>query len=239
MDFDEKNAALLSLREDINSTRAERLYIQLKELILSGKLATDTVMPNENELCQMLNVSRSTLRDAYRILAVNGLITRSKTGTYINNRETIVATAPFSIVSELADHDDILSFRMVYEEECARCAAERMTEDELEKLGIIVQRSRSITTYDELMAGDLAFHKSIVECSHNPLLINLFSSVWSAFQSLLSKNYDRLTASYPQKLRDAVDQHYRVYEALCSHDVEGTKLRMREHLQDVYEKYPI
>jgi len=50
---------------------------------------------------------------------------------------------------------------------------------------------------------------------------------------------DALTASYPQKLRDAVDQHYRVYEALCSHDVEGTKLRMREHLQDVYEEHPI
>lgn len=133
----ESLSSLLLLREN-GSFYNYRKVVRKTEVINNNRttLTPGSALPNENEMCQMLQIGRGTLREAYQILATNGLITRTKVGTYINDRSTIINFAPLSIVSELADYDDILNFRMMFEKECARAAAESITAEELKQLGV-------------------------------------------------------------------------------------------------------
>ena len=231
----ESLSSLLLLRENGSSTITEKLYEKLKLLIITGQLTPGSALPNENEMCQMLQIGRGTLREAYQILATNGLITRTKVGTYINDRSTIINFAPLSIVSELADYDDILNFRMMFEKECARAAAESITAEELKQLGEIINESSHATESKELSELDYYFHQAVVEYSHNPLLINLFPSVWNSFQSMLSKCKVWLYALTPEKTSNNVTNHARIYEALEARDAVSAMNRMEEHLLDVYK----
>lgn len=64
---------------------SEELFEKLRDAILSGELPAGYVFPNENELCQKLNIGRGSLREAYSRLETLHMITRSKTGTYVNS----------------------------------------------------------------------------------------------------------------------------------------------------------
>ncbi len=229
--------SLEGLRIADTASRTQVLYENFKNRILSGELKEGSVLPNENEMCQILQVGRSTLRETYQMLATNGLIRRSKTGTVINDREQIIAAAPFSIAAELASPEDIFTFRVMFEAESARCAADRATADELRALGGIVDNSRSIQTIEGLREADLQFHRAVVEFSHNPLLVNLFPSVWASFQGSLIRNYARLAEkSHLDTIHAAVEHHSRVYRAIAAKDPDGASIAMQQHLLIVYER---
>lgn len=228
--------SLFSSSEDGSSSITERLYDKIKGNILDGTLPSGFVMPNENEMCQLLQVGRSTLREAYKILSTNGLITRTKTGTYINSYDTIIRSAPLSIVAELASFDDIFGFRLMFEAECARCAGERIKDEEILVLSDIIKKAKQTNDVNELRELDLLFHRSVVEFSHNPLLVCLFPSVWNAFESLLVENYGRLSISSPEMLNNATQHHQAILSALMSHDEDSAKVLMQKHLLKVYEK---
>lgn len=231
-----ESAMLKTLREPESSTRTERLYNKLKNLIISGELPAGYVFPNETEMCQELQVGRGTLREAYQTLATNGMITRAKTGTVVNDRETILNMAPFGIVAEFASFQDIFEFRLMLEGEGAKNAALRITDQEKEYLNNILEKSRKAKSFKELQKLDLAFHRAVMEYSHNPLLFSLFSSVCAAFERSVEKNYMRLSDTSPGMLRDAIGQHTKVYEALCVHDPDAAAKLMLLHLNTVYSE---
>ncbi|HKJ26838.1 MAG TPA: GntR family transcriptional regulator, partial [Anaerolineales bacterium] len=56
------------------TTLAEQMADTIKELILSGQLEADDVLPTEPELCKQFGVSRAVVRDATRILMALGLV---------------------------------------------------------------------------------------------------------------------------------------------------------------------
>jgi len=225
---------LNSLKEDTSSTRTERLYNRFKKLIVSGEFPAGYVFPNENEMCQMLQIGRGTLRESYRALSTNGLITRSKTGTVVNDMNTILSTAPFSIVAEFSGFQDILEFRLMLESESAKYAAMRAQPEELEQLAAVLAESRKTREHGALQKLDLDFHRSIVHYSHNPLLISVFLNVWDAFESILVKNYSRLSIASPQTVIDAVNQHSAVFDAIAAHNAAAAMDAMRRHISAVY-----
>ena len=55
-------------------TMAEQMADRIKELILSGELQANEVLPTEPELCEQFGVSRAVVRDATRILMALGLV---------------------------------------------------------------------------------------------------------------------------------------------------------------------
>ena len=224
-----------ALREENTGSRSQRVCEKIKEMILSGKLPPGYVFPNENDMCAQLSIGRSTLREAYRTLTDLGLIRRAKTGTCVNDLQTIMDKAPFSVAAELSSLKDIIEFRFMLEGEIARYAALRATAEETAALGRIIEASRgALGRYPQLQDLDLKFHFQLADASHNYLLCNTLSTAWSYFEDAVVKNYSRLKAKAPAALDEAVEQHAEVYEAIRRQDEGAAKAAMREHLSFVY-----
>ena len=227
--------ALHFLAEDDRASRTERLYERMKYMILSGMLPAGYVFPNENEMCQNLQIGRGTLREAYRSLLSDNLIKRSKLGTVVNDKTGIIRNAPFIVAAHYAKFEDEFEFRLMLESENARSAAKHATEEEIHHLSKILKEHAATEDVDERQKMDFTFHETIASYSHNPLLINMFTVEHTAFQSILATNYRHLRTHSPQTLREAVVHHQAIYDALRSRNPDLAYKTMREHLLNVYE----
>ena len=94
----------------------------------------DSYSPNENEFCKILNVSRGTLRDAYKKLDTQGFIERTKQGTYVKCKETIAMQGNFSASLELATKQEMVEFISAFEPEAACLAAQKIDEEGIKQL---------------------------------------------------------------------------------------------------------
>ena len=104
-------------------------------------------LPNENELSAKLGISRTTLREAIRILASDGLLeVRRGLGTFVAQplNQYAEGSIDFQEFSKLKiTLRDLYETRMIFEPEAAALASRRATEDEIKeilRLGDICQR---------------------------------------------------------------------------------------------------
>lgn len=228
------NFVLSTLREDEKLTRTERLYERIRQMIITGVIPAGYTFPNENEMCRQLQIGRGTLREVYQTLVSDGLINRSKAGTTVNQASEIIRRGPFSIAIRFASFRDIFEFRMMLEVEIVRAVAVRATEAELQEIKALLDEATGRPfSQEQQQEFDLSFHHMLVNYSHNPLLINVFSNVWIAFETMLIENHRVLRRSSPQTIEEALPQHRAICDALLRRDQAGACQAMRDHLDAV------
>ena len=126
------NSTLLdSLRFAENPNASSILSSRLKEMILSETLPAGFIFPNELAFCSQLGVGRGTLRDAYKELEALGFITRTKRGTYVNDKDTISRSMTLDATLKAAEFSDLLEFRKMFECGTVRLAAERASAEDI------------------------------------------------------------------------------------------------------------
>ena len=115
-------------------TQSDYLADKIKQMITSEEFEDGFIFPNENEFCKILNVSRGTLRDAYKKLDTQGFIERTKQGTYVKCKETIAMQGNFSASLELATKQEMVEFISAFEPEAACLAAQKIDEEGIKQL---------------------------------------------------------------------------------------------------------
>jgi DNA-binding FadR family transcriptional regulator len=126
-----------------------------------------------------LDVSRSVMREALRVLKAKGLVdARQKRGTFIQPRTEWKLLDNDVIRWQLEGRpdeklmDDLAEFREVIEPASAGLAALRRTDDDLAAIETALERmSAAVTGEDDPVAADLAFHRAVLAATHNELLI--------------------------------------------------------------------
>lgn len=89
------------MRRNLNSSSIVPLYQQIREImrdkIESGEWERGTLIPGENELCKMFDVSRGTVRQALAELVEDGLLERKQgKGTYVSGRKITDSLVEFA-----------------------------------------------------------------------------------------------------------------------------------------------
>ena len=95
------------------------IFRRIRDAIISGELPPGYVFPNENELCKKLNIGRSSLREAYSPLETLKLITRSKSGTYVNDLDIYQNAMNFEAIAERISPDEVIG--MILTEVAKKC----------------------------------------------------------------------------------------------------------------------
>jgi DNA-binding FadR family transcriptional regulator len=209
---------------------SDNLFLVLRDAILTNYLPSDHLLPNENQLCQHLEIGRTTLREAYSKLEAMQLITRKKSGTYLNDRRVIDAAMPFRQVLEHADIKEVMDFRMMLEGEIAALATENASRDDMAQLEALVEKMKEhFTNLVMLSVYDAMFHRQLVICSGNSLLKAVFETVRSHFEEVIYKAF----ASDETIMLKAVFYHERIIKAVKARDSAAAKAVMREHIQCV------
>lgn len=208
-----------------------RLFENFRGRIVSGELPAGYCFPNENQLCTALGIGRSSLREAYAMLAQFGYIRRTKRGTFVNSLYEIMNAAPAYESIPGVSEQEYKDFRIMIEGETARFAARNATDAEISNLRACVEELSAESTLETLVASDMGYHLRIAEIGRNPLLCNTIVAVSGAWKTGVCSGFDNLKTNAPQMLRQIYEQHLAVYEAIVDRDEERAKKKMEEHLK--------
>ena len=209
-----------------SSTAFEETVDRLGTAIKLGLLPPGTQLPPERELCGMLGIARSTLRQALTALAQSGHLHAQRGrggGTFVADRPP--PTQP-PTAEELAQWRDVCDWRLSVELGVAVLAAERATPDEVAALADVVEAIDDlIDDFPAYRQADVRFHIGMAEATGSPRLIAAMTEAQSAMTDLIAH-----IAHPPEVLDWANDQHRRLVSALRHHDSDTAARLITEHL---------
>ncbi len=188
----------MSLRTAQRASLVDQVIEQLKEQITGGAWKLHAKIPTETVLAEQLGVGRNTVREAVRALTHAGLLEcRQGDGTYV--RATNELSGAMLRRLRAAEQLEILEVRRALEVEAARLAAARRTEADIELLRAALERREQAWSQresEEFVEADLAFHMTVVEATHNRVLIDLYHDFANALRASITAAGVPLEKSY-------------------------------------------
>jgi GntR family transcriptional regulator, transcriptional repressor for pyruvate dehydrogenase complex len=214
---------------------------QLREHVLAGLLSPGDRLPTEAELCERFGVSRSTIREALRVLASEGLITTRRGaggGTFVALPQTdamveyLTGTLSLMAGSRAVSVAELLQARELLEVPAARMAAEHRTDVDLERLAGTILRGAARVERSRLFEVNRAFHEVILAAAPNRLLWVMTQPVFSTLQVRFLR--DRATADFWDMV---MADHAEILRAVEARDPEAAARSMTTHLANLRPMY--
>lgn len=188
-------------------------------------------LPNEGELSQMFQVSRTTLREAIRTLVTQGYLeVRRGSGTFVAERTSIRQDIGLSqLVSVKVRLQELFEIRMLLEPATAMLACQRGTEEEIDYILLCGERvAAQIHQGGDWDSADLLFHKAFVQACHNQFMEQLIPIIHKA----VSETWNMIGA-YPQLPDMVLRDNDLIMGFLRERDGRGTRIAMEAHLRHV------
>ena len=208
----------------------------LTMITVEKRFSAGDKLPNELDLAEELNVSRTTLREAIRILVAYGVleIQRGK-GTYVTDNAFRQPEDLEQLSNIKVNAKDLYDMRLIFEPEAAYYAAIRGTAAEIKR---ILDYGRRIE--DEIRQGkdrtkdEHAFHKAIAQATHNEFMNKLMPILYQAISKgvVLSTQSDRA-------ISDTVNDHKMIMEFLEQRNAEGARNAMKIHIMHAIKELGI
>ncbi len=215
-----------------------RLTMYFAEQIFDKKLKKGDKIESDRVLAARLNVGRSAIREALKVLDVLGMIDiRPGQGTYISSREANFFIIPlsWSLFLNGSQIDNILSVRNLLEVEAAKLAAGCKKPEYINKLVDVshkIHQAYIEQNYKEFLDGDLEFHICIAECSENQVIYSMIQTI-----SNLMRHVSGTGMVDEEQLRAIYEEHQKVYGFILANDPDSAGRAMQEHLSKSVERY--
>lgn len=227
---------------NLEAVSAQRLYRLIAERIAakirSGEFPVGGRLPAERDLAEILQVSRSSVREALIALELSGYVeVRVGSGVYVtspreseaNARATSSDTDTLSIARIASDIGpfELLEARLLIEPECAAYAAQKGTEEQLAK---IREAAEALSEAGASSHYDRAFHAAIAATCGNSALEAVVMHIWDLSEA--SPVYQRLDRHFvDSKVWDvALLEHDRITDAILERDPIRARHAMYSHL---------
>jgi DNA-binding FadR family transcriptional regulator len=219
----------------------EQVYDQLQDMILSGQLPQGHRLPNEAQLATRFGVSRSTIREALRLLVAENLIRTAKGA----GGGSFVTLPTVDHVSEFLERnyellsltDDVtlpefLEARELIEVFAVRQVAVRRTAHDIDALRSTLVPPDSDLPAEEQYLHNKEFHSVLVDACGNALLRIASQPIFFVLHTHLSRS--TLSPAFPRKI---CAEHAGILDAIEAGDPDLAEARMREHLGELSVVY--
>ena len=192
-----------------------RVYDLVKKSILEGNWNPGEKLV-ESKIATELNLSRSPVREALRILEYEGLVVRRDQNLYIHKPSV---------------EDIVELYQLRYSLEALSCylAANEATEEELAKMKNILEMTKTALQKEnlqEIYEWNTLFHESIIEASKNKHLISIMNSLRA--KVLYCRNV-LIRFDYVRK-DNFIHEHLAIYKAIKEGRKNDAKALMEEHI---------
>jgi DNA-binding FadR family transcriptional regulator len=210
-------------------TTFEETVERLGTAIRLGLLPPGTRLPSERELADELSISRSTLRQAITTLVQSGHLVslRGRSGgTFVADEPPLGQDAEGPPLGEEARA--VLDYRVVVETGATVLAAERATDDDLDRLERLTEHM-SVTqgaSFEVYRRADVRFHIGLAEACHSPRLVAAMTEVQGQMSDLIQR-----IAHPDEVLTRSNAQHKRLVTLLRRNDTGRAVRLMREHCE--------
>jgi GntR family transcriptional regulator, transcriptional repressor for pyruvate dehydrogenase complex len=221
-----------------NIPLSKKVEDQLKKAILRKMYVPGERLPSEIELSNVFGVSRTSIREALRTLAGQGLVEISgRSGVFVKEIDMQQVVDPLAALLEVKCGDDsdlhLNEVRSLIEPTIAGLAAERRTEEHLANLkksldAMIQQESipKRIVRYD------IEFHQRLAVATGNPIIPVLMEPIFLLLKPFITENF-----ALDQAHESAIQQHRRILGCLEKGDGDGAFQAMSEHMQTAMDHY--
>jgi GntR family transcriptional regulator, transcriptional repressor for pyruvate dehydrogenase complex len=224
----ERDAALQAVFMPVQPPSTfEETVERLGTAIRLGLLSPGSRLPPERELARELKISRSTLRQALTTLVQSGHLVSLRG----RNGGTFVSEQPPLAERGAGELDQsawaVLDYRVAIESGAVLLAAERASEEQLNRLEELVDRmDEGAGDFEEYRRTDIRFHISIAEAAGSPRLVSAMTDVQGQMTDLIAR-----IAHPAEVLARSNDQHRRVLKALRKRDASRSVRLLREHIE--------
>ena len=210
-------------------TAGERIAERIVTAIALGEFVPDQRLPTERDLAAMLEVSRTTVREALQRLQAAGYVTTRRGragGTFVrtgtgSDSEAMIRRTLMPAWTELTE---ILDFRRLIEQTIARTAAQRRDDSDIAAIRAAVAQYTRAADREASRLADHALHQAIARAAHNSRLVALSASI----RREVSLGFN--AEPYTPQVRDrAVRQHPMLAEAVIARDPDLAAELAAEH----------
>lgn len=214
----------------------ELVVDQIRRAIQIGRFLAGEKLPSERELADQLGVSRTTVREAMRVLQGERMIETRRGrggGAVVIAPETTPAQRRQVVRRRLAELENVFDYRLAIEPAAARLAAERRTKADMSGLLQTLASLRTLASapsdeglspVSRFFATDAEFHDRIAQTARNPLLVQAVSDARAAMFLPVGSVF---TALHP----DANRGHEEIFAAIENGDPDAARRAMTEHIE--------
>lgn len=199
----------------VHNSLHDEVAAQLRDRIFAGELMPGTFL-DEARLAEELQISRTPLREALKVLTAEGLVRHEpRRGCFVNE------------VTE-QDLDEIFPVLALLEGRCAREAALNASDADLQELEVLhdkLNRHAKARRINDYYAANFAIHEAIITLANNRWLALVIGDLRKIVKLA---RLQQLHA--PGRLDQSLSEHMAVFAALKARDPEGAEAAMRTHL---------
>lgn len=199
----------------------------LSMITIEKRFSVGDKLPNELDLAEELNVSRTTLREAIRILVALDIleIQRGK-GTYVKENAFKKQQDLEQLSNIKVNAKDLYEMRLIFEPEAAYYAALRATDSEIKRIIEFGKKvEKEISNHQDRTDDEHSFHKAIAQATHNEFMNKLMPILYQA----ISKGV-YLSLQSDKTIEDTINDHRMIMEFLEQRNAEGAKNAMKIHI---------
>jgi GntR family transcriptional repressor for pyruvate dehydrogenase complex len=212
---------------------SDKVTEAILQTIVSNRLKPGDALPPERELGKQFGVSRTVIREAIRALHAKGLLeVRSGSGVRIVavDAKTVTESMRHFVKGSMLDYAKVDEVRRVLEVEAAGIAAERATDEDLERIDATLEEmAGSVGDLATSIEVDLEFHRAIASATHN----ELFGVLHDAIGEMLVEVRRRNLSLGPPERRRVIEMHTAIRDRVAEHDAPAARQAMRDHLDHV------
>ena len=199
-------------------------YQPLREVVcetLRDAIRKGVLKPGERlmeiQLAEELGVSRTPVREAIRKLELEGyVIMMPRRGTYVANLS-------------IRDVNEVFEIRTSLDSLASGLAAERITDDELERLQrllVTIGGYVEANDMDKIVETDMEFHDLLYQASRNTRLVGIIFKL----REQLTR-FRTTSMSFPGRLKATLEEHRRIVEAIAQGDVKEAQQAAEDHME--------
>lgn len=210
----------------------ETAFAGLRAMMATGRLQAGQRFPTEAALCAELGVSRSSLREAVRMLAALGVVeVRQGSGTYVSTLRAADIVRSLSLTVGLLPLEGLLEvyeLRRVLEGHAAAQAAARRPDALVTQLEELLTELEACADPDRIGLLDAQFHALVAAAAGNPTLAALLE----VFRSR-SRSYQIFRSASSAEIKQVSDAGHRaIAAAVASRDPGAAETAAAAHVAE-------
>lgn len=209
----------------------EKVVEKLKESISRGDILPGDPLPSERQLMDDFGVSRSSLREAFRVMELLGLIESVPgKGRFVRHPKPLTEDEK-NIRLEDSAVLELMEARRILDPAIAAESAMRATSSDLTRmLRVLTSTEKRLGDPNLRAQADFDFHLALAEATHNFVFVNITRMNFDLIMATHDKIYNLLED------KDAfLLEHRSMYEAILDHNVELARETAASHIDRIYK----
>lgn len=229
--------------KNVTSANKQKVYeiiIQkIQTEITAGILEAGEKLPPERELAVKYGVSRTSIREALRLLELSDFVEiRPGDGTFIKTNEQQNIQQQLTSVALKTDQTtlyEMLELRLILESQCAALAALRATGQDIEKIARTLEAMKNTDDEEIGIQADLDFHMAIAAAANNSVLAQLISSFATHMRSTIEVTRKHRLSSKENFAR-TLEEHRAIFIAISRGESDRAKVLMEDHIRTIRQE---